>query len=403
MGLSRTDRRWAILGLVAAAGALLAFAGPWGPDMVDLEVYRVGARALLSSTDIYTVLEPSAQLPFTYPVFAAALFVPLALLPALAARALLVLLSLAALFVVVHLTVQSVRSATGRTAGSALAVSVPLSVAAIGLHPVWETLTFGQVNLILTALVLLDVLAVVPPRGRGVLVGIAAGIKLVPGIFILYFLATGQRRAALTSALTTLATVAIGFAVQAGPAWDFWTRHALTPARTGEVAYVTNQSLAGVAARLLRDPDPPRALVVGLALVVIVAGLWAARAWYRRGDVLTAVSTVGVASLLASPVSWSHHWIWAIPALGTLAAWAMRDRAAWRWWAFGFATAIVATGPMQFLPKDELRELTHTLPQQIVATVYAGLAVAYLVWVTVRLRRAGVRTPPASPASAPTA
>jgi alpha-1,2-mannosyltransferase len=371
--------------------------------MVDLAVYRVGARALLAGTDIYTVLEPSAQLPFTYPVFAAVLFIPLALLPGLLARAVLVLLSLAALFVVVHLTVRRVRAATGRTARSALAVSVPLSVAAIGLHPVWETFTFGQVNLILTALVLLDVLVVPSARGRGVLVGIAAGVKLVPGIFILYFLVTGQRRAALTAALTTLATVVIGFVVQPGPAWDFWTRHALTPARTGEVAYVTNQSLAGVAARLLRDPDPPRGLVVGFAVVVVVAGLWLARAMCRRGDVLTAVSTVGITSLLASPVSWSHHWIWAIPALGTLAARAMLTRAAWRWWVFGLATAIVAVGPMQFVPKDELRELTHTLPQQIVANVYAGLAVAYLVWVTVRLRGPGVRTPPASPASAPTA
>jgi alpha-1,2-mannosyltransferase len=403
VGLTRTDRRWGIFGLVAAVGALVAFAGPWGPDMVDLEVYRVGGDALLSGIDIYAVLEPSAQLPFTYPVFAAALFVPLALLPGLAARALVVLLSLAALFVVVHLTVRLVAAATGRPGGSLLRISVPLAVAAIGLHPVWETLTFGQVNLVLTALVLLDVLAVVPARGRGVLVGIATGIKLVPGIFILYFLATGQRRAALTSALTTLATMAIGFVLQPGPAWDFWTRHAVTPARTGEIAYVTNQSLAGVAARLLRDPDPPRGLVIGLAATVIVTGLGLARAWYRRGDVLTAASVVGVASLLASPVSWSHHWIWAIPALGTLAAWALRRQAAWRWWVFGLATAIVATGPMQFVPKDELRELAHTLPQQIVANVYAGLAVAYLVWVTVRLRPTGVRTPPASPASAPTA
>src|SRR5690606_33501228 len=153
----RTDRRWAIAGLVAVAVALVAFHAPWGPDMIDLEVYRVGARALLSGTDVYAVVEPSQELPFTYPVFAAVLFVPFALVPWIAARVLLLLLSFAALFVIVHLTVQRVRQATGHTAGSVLALSVPLSVAAVAVHPVWETLTFGQVNLILTALVLVDV------------------------------------------------------------------------------------------------------------------------------------------------------------------------------------------------------------------------------------------------------
>jgi len=392
--LTRTERRWVIGGLVAVAVALVMYQAPWGPDMIDLEVYRIGARALLSGTDLYTVTEPGTGLPFTYPVFAAILFLPFALLPWVAARILLLLLSFAALFVIVHLTVRLVRHGMGRRTGSLLAWSVPLSVAAIVLHPVWETLNFGQVNLILTALVLVDTITPRPGRWRGVLVGIATGIKLVPGIFIVYFLVTGQRRAALTSALTTLGTIAVGFAVQPRPAWDFWTEHALNPERTGGVAFVTNQSFLGVSARLLRDPHPPRALSLTLAVVALVVALLAAWALYRRGDLLMSVTVVGVASLLASPVSWSHHWVWAIPALGTLVAWAAEPRPAarWRWWLFGIVTAIVAVGPMQFMPKKDLRELDHTLPQQFVANVYALLAVAYLIWAFVRSRRATATT-----------
>ncbi|HKD99158.1 MAG TPA: glycosyltransferase family 87 protein, partial [Micromonosporaceae bacterium] len=292
--MTGTDRRWAIIGAVAAVVAAAAFAGPWGVTMLDLEVYRVGGRALLDGVDIYSVRHPGTGLLFTYPVFSAMLLVPFTVLPLAVARVLLTLLSLSALFVIMHLMVRHIRGAPS------LAWSVPLSAAAIAAHPVWETFTFGQVNLILTALVLVDVL--VMRRRRGVLVGIAAGIKLVPGLFILYFLVTGQRRAALTAAVTTLVTVAAGFAVQPGPAWDFWTRYAFTPDRTGGIAYVANQSFLGVSARLLRDPHPPRALTLILGVAVVLFALAVARQLFRRGEELMAVAVIGIASLLASPV-----------------------------------------------------------------------------------------------------
>jgi alpha-1,2-mannosyltransferase len=155
----------------------------------------------------------------------------------------------------------------------------------------------------------------------------------------------------------------------------------------------------------LRDPQPPRALALALAAVVVVVALVLARALYRRGELLMSVSVVGVASLLASPVSWSHHFVWAMPCLGTLVVWAARTQPAarWRWWVFGVVTALVATGPMQFMPKDDLRELAHTLPQQVVANSYVLLAIAYLVWAFVRARRAPVTPFTALPAGAPRA
>ena len=375
--LSRADRRWVAGGLLAGVLVVAGLAGPWGFAMLDLDVYRVGGSAVLHGTDLYGVTEPETGYPFTYPVFAGLLFVPLAVLPVLAARVALTLLSVTALFVIMHLTTRR------------LSWSVPLSVLAVGLHPVWETFTFAQVNLILTALVLVDVLSP-DRRWRGVLVGIATGIKLVPGLFVVYFLVTGQRRAAGVAALTTLATMAVGFAVQPGPSWVFWTHHALNPARTGSPAYVTNQSVLGVAARLLRTEEPPGWLTLGVSAIVVVAALVLARRLLLRGETLTSVCVVAVASLLASPISWSHHWVWAIPCLGTLAVWAHGAR--WRWWVFGIATAIVATGPMQFLPKEQVRELDHTFPQQVVASVYAWLAVAYLLWAWVRVRRTGSPT-----------
>jgi alpha-1,2-mannosyltransferase len=388
--LVKIDRWWLIGGIVAAALIIAALLGPWGSRMIDLEVYRVGASALLSGKDIYTVSEPSSGLVFTYPVFAAVVFAPFVVVSTPVAQIAILAISLAALWAIVHLTVLAVRSAVGATRGSAIAWSVPLSVMAVASHPALETLLFGQINLILTALVLADVLPRERGHSRGVLVGIAAGIKLVPAIFIIYFLVTGQRRAAATALLTTLGTVAIGFLVQPTASWAYWTSHAIDPDRMGGIAYVTNQSILGMSARLLRDPHPPRAFTLTMSAIVVAAAILLARRLVQRGDRFTAVCVVATASLLASPIAWSHHWVWFVPCLGTLTVWALQPPGTGRWWRWtvvGVATAILVSGPMQFMPKTGLRELDHTLPQEFVANIYGLLAVLYLGWAVLRAWR----------------
>ena len=121
------DRWWLIGGVVAAGLIVATLQGPWGARMVDLEVYRVGASALLSGKDIYTVSEPSSGLVFTYPVFAAVMFAPFAVMSTPLAQTVILVLSLVALWVIVHLTVVAVRAAVGAVRGSSIAWSVPLS------------------------------------------------------------------------------------------------------------------------------------------------------------------------------------------------------------------------------------------------------------------------------------
>ncbi len=124
----------------------------------------------------------------------------------------------------------------------------------------------------------------------------------------------------------------------------------------------------------------------------MVAVILIARPLALAGDTLTAVCVVATGSLLASPIAWSHHWVWFIPALGTVLVWAWSAgsiSSRWRRWSvFGLATAILVTGPMQFMPKTGLRELHHTLPQEFVANIFGLLAVVYLSWAAVRAVRA---------------
>lgn len=372
---------------VAAFTAILViFLQPWAPQMIDLDVYRAGASAVLHGTDPYRVAGP-AGLPFTYPVFAAMVFVPFALLPELAARAALTVASFAALIVICHVSLRQL--APRFTHRQAALISLPAAVLAVFAHPMLDTLSFGQINLILAAMVLADVF-LVTGRGRGVLVGLAAGIKLTPGIFLIYYLVTGQRRAAGTTAVAAAATVLAGFA-QPRAAWMYWSHYLLDPGRAGRVTYAQNQSILALTARLLRTPQPPSWLTLTLSAVVVVAAAAIARRANRAGDELTAVSVIAAAALLASPISWTHHWVWFLPASAAVAGWCHRAGGRWRWWLLVAAACVFWTGPMRFMPRNDLRELTQTPAQQLVTNSYAVLALLFLAWAGYTVGFAGRR------------
>ena len=362
--------------VAAFTAILVAFLQPWAPQMIDLDVYRTGASAVLHGTDPYRVAGP-AGLPFTYPIFAAMVFVPLAVLPELAARAALTVASFVALIVICQVSVRQLVPRFSHR--QAALVSLPVSVLAVLAHPMLDTLSFGQINLILAAMVLADVFLVTGPA-RGVLVGLAAGIKLTPGLFLVYYLVTGQRREARTAAFAAAATVLAGFAVQPRAAWTYWSRYLLDPGRAGGVSYAENQSILAVTARLLRTTQPPSWLTLSLSAVVVVAAAAIARRTNRAGNELTAVSVIAAAALLASPISWTHHWVWFLPATAAVAAWCHRAGGRWRWWLLAAAVCVFWTGPMRFMPKNDLRELAQTPAQQLVTNSFALLALLFLVW-----------------------
>ena len=281
-------------------------------EAYDLNVYRNGGIAVLHGGEPYSEPPHYVGPHFTYPPFASVAFTPLALLPLSADRVLMIIVSLACVVLLALLSVCAERPARLDDPGL---WTVVLAAAAIGLvlEPVMSTLSFGQVNLLLAVLVVTDLV----PRRRvlpqGVLIGLAAGLKLVPGLFIVYLLLTRRLRAAAWASGTFAVTVAVGFAVMPAAAWTYWTRYAFDPSRAGPIGYVGNQSLRAVLARLLDDPGLLRGLWLAFALVVLVAGLWIAVLLQRRDRELAAVCAVALTGLLVSPISWQHHWVWALP------------------------------------------------------------------------------------------
>ncbi len=305
-GAGRPGVAWVAAVLAGLAMVWVSWGGIRTGIWVDLDVYVAGGRAVLDRTDLYAVAVH--DLPFTYPPFAAALFAPLALLPVTVARVVVTLASLGAMAVVIEV----LRRRLGLTP---LAV-VPVVVVGVAMEPFLRTVLLGQVNAVLIALVVLDCL-VVPARHRGWLVGLAAGVKLTPAVFVVWFLLRREWAAAARSAAAGLLTVGVGFAVAPGSSWFYWTGGFGDLGRFGaaSVLGVDNQSGSAALARLLGLTSVPTPLVLLCGLVAVGAAALVARGCLRRGDDVGALLAVAIGGLLASPVSWSHHWLWVVPVL----------------------------------------------------------------------------------------
>ncbi|MFE9421357.1 glycosyltransferase 87 family protein [Kitasatospora sp. NPDC006697] len=281
-------------------------------DMFDLKVYYQGAPHLLHG-DLYDFqlvrADPRAMaLPFTYPPFAALLFLPLAALPWTAAATAWQLVSLASLALLVHCSFRLLgRGGRKRPAMLWLAL-------ALWLEPVKHGLDLGQIDLVLAALVLAGI-AYGRPLAAGAGVGVAAGVKLVPAITGLYFLVTRQWRAACWSAGVFFATLGLAWAVAPAESHRYWFELLGDPSRIGQVASYENQSLRGALARTLGHDAGLSPLWLLLAVLFAAAAALALRTAARHGERLALLVVTQLLGLLYSPISWSHHWIWFLPAL----------------------------------------------------------------------------------------
>ncbi|MGW0213896.1 glycosyltransferase 87 family protein [Micromonospora chokoriensis] len=254
---------------------------------------------------------------FTYPPFAAVSMLPMTALawyPTIVANLLLTALAVAFLL---HLLVDPVARRHGWSRWYALALSCCLLA---GLNPVRDTVSFGQVNLVLVALVYLDLwLLERGSRLAGVGTGLAAAVKLTPAVFIGYLLVTGRWRAAVTAVGTAVAATAVTAAFAPDATRTFFTEALWDTDRVGRLAYVSNQSVLGVVARL--DPmHPDRRLWVALVAVVLVVWATRVRRAVRNGNERAGFAVTGVVACLVSPVTWVHHLVWLVPGLVAIAA-----------------------------------------------------------------------------------
>jgi alpha-1,2-mannosyltransferase len=276
----------------------------------DLTVYRRGAEAIARDMSPYgTRTHGHGDLVFTYPPFAGVAFIPLTWMSWAAAAAALTAVSALCYVGVVLLT--------GRQLCWSERAIVSALVLGLAAAPLLRTVQQGQINLILAALVAVD-LWLLPRRWRGCLIGIAARIKIVPAVFALHLVARRDWRGIAMVGAGGLATVAAAWLIAPDASLTYWTQMALDTSRSGGGGYPDNQSLIGVLARVLRDDTPPVWITLPLQTGALAAAYLVARKATTARQPALGVVAIAVGGLLASPVSWSHHWIWAAPMVMAL-------------------------------------------------------------------------------------
>lgn len=285
----------------------------WGlfGNFLDLDVYRAGGQVVLDGGDLYDA-KLLGRMDFTYAPFSMALFVPFAAMSATIAHAVWSIGIFVALYLVIVL---GFRSLGHETTWRLRVIAASLVAASALLEPVRSTIWFGQINVFLMLLIVADLVRPEGSRLRGVGAGLAAGIKLTPMLFVVYYAAIRQWKTAACVIAGFVGSVALGFLVMPSASWRFWTDTLFDSDRVSSPKTVGNQSIRGAIANISGDAHPSTAVWIGLSALILALAMTAAVLAHRRGQELLALSLVGMASCALSPVAWGHHWVWVVPLL----------------------------------------------------------------------------------------
>lgn len=381
--------------LAVAAGAAVLYREGTSHDFFDLKIYMAAMRWWADGNPLYDYVQPDrlqGELYFTYPPFAALLLRPFAELPVGATVVIFTGLTLGLLILTTWWLVAPVARRRGWPAWPAVAVATGL---ALGVESTRETISFGQINMLLVTLILGDLLIAVPRNSRwaGVGVGLATAIKLFPGIFIIYLLVARRWRMAATAAGTAAVATLLAAALSPRDSWRFWTHELWVTTRVGRTDYTANQSLFGLLSRFTVPEKPDRLLWLALAVLIAGYGLWRAGRAARAGDELAGLTLTGLVGALISPITWTHHAYWFIPAVvllvdaglpGPERPLAGRGRS-WAYLGLAAVSYVVITyGVVSYYDWGIAAEPTDTPFEFVLRNLYVLLALILLVVLPIR-------------------
>jgi alpha-1,2-mannosyltransferase len=105
--------------------------------------------------------------------------------------------------------------------------------------------------------------------------------------------------------------------------------------------------------------------------------IWAMRRVLRAGEPMLALICVALFGLVVSPVSWSHHWVWMLPAVLVTAVLAWRRRSVALGMVSAAGVALMRWTPIDLLPQHH--ETTAVWWRQLAGMSYVWWALAVIV------------------------
>lgn len=261
------------------------------------------------------------------------------------------------------------------------------TAAAIWLEPIRLLLNYSQVGVFLTFAVLY---AAFTSRSwlAGLLVGLAAGVKITPAITGLYFLAMRRWVAAAGAVAAFFGTVGITALIAPAETREFFVAlFSRVPVSTGTS---NNQSLLGTVSRIV-GYDAGRTVLVPLAIAataVLCVFAWRALGKTGNRDTLGSLLVVQLFGLMASPISWTHHWVWLIPLMVWLINGPWRDQPGarllgWVW----FAVLLIGIPSALSLLQSSVWTISRPWYLAWGAAVYVPMTLATLGWMVFAGRR----------------
>jgi alpha-1,2-mannosyltransferase len=374
---SWTKATWLIGSILSLAMIARYLVQAVNHELLDLSVFRDAGYAITKNLPLYSEAFPSASgFRFIYPPFAAILFGPMAAVPH---RALQIGWSALNLFLLWWIL---------RTVLARLHVRSPnwAAMAALGpallLEPVRSNFEFGQINIVLMALVVADCLGVLPRRFRGVGIGIAAGIKITPAAFglLLLFRRDGSGVARALMAFGT--TMLIGFLVRPQESLYFWATEFFRTDRAGGHEFSRNQALTGLITRLGAAGHTKDVLWLLGVIAIVAAAVFAGRRFTQSGMHVAATGVVALAALLAAPFAVTHHWTYIVLLVPLIIAPGHRR---WRPWLIAAAVVFVV-GPHTSLPGPDVTGV-EAVVRQAVGNAQAITGLALMIGAVIAARR----------------
>ena len=355
---------------------------------MDLQVFQDAGFAIVRGEPLFDGFHTRSGFAFIYPPFAALLMAPMSVIGATPLQLAWAAVEAFSVAVTMYGGLRLARVDKDH----AWCWAACLLGIGLWIEPIRNGLFFGQVDIVLVALVVADLAGMTPRRFRGVLIGIAAGIKITPLAFLL-ILALRKDVASILRAIVTLAaTIVIGFAARPSDSRLFWTEVVLDTNRAGDKSFFRNQALTGLLSRHGLTPDT--ALFVGvwavLVAIVLIIALYALVVLTKRGDQLGVLFVFALLVCTAQPYAVTHHWA-IMSVLVPLVAVQFARGFEYKWWCV-LLLVIQGVGPNWLADPD--RGFSSNPFLSALGDIQGVTAIIALVCCALLVRRGMVLTPP---------